>query len=224
MAEQGGTKLDFWRQTDIVTPDELPWVTMIGVGGIGSFTVLALAKMGCEHITIFDDDKVEDHNLPSQLYPIDSIGNDKVSAAQWVCNAFAGVEPMVYAAKFGEHSIPSSEVIISGVDSMRSRKEIWEKIKGNMRVKLYIDARMGAQVLRIHSINPNDKEQVEWYESTLYSDEEASEEPCTAKAIIYTGFAIASLVANQVKKFSKKEVVVKEIIFDLVTLTLITNE
>ena len=59
----------YWRQTDIVDADrlaELP-VTVIGAGATGSFITLALAKMGVRHITVYDDDTVEEHNLPNQF-------------------------------------------------------------------------------------------------------------------------------------------------------------
>jgi|WetSurMetagenome_2_1015567.scaffolds.fasta_scaffold01396_26 hypothetical protein len=211
----------FWRQVDIVLPEELPAVTVIGAGGIGSFTLLALAKMGCQRLTVFDDDKVEDHNLPNQLYGTDDIGLYKVDAADEVCFVLANTKIYPVPVKFSTQQIEG--VVISGVDSMTSRKDVWKQIKHNVKVPLYIEARMGAEVSRIHSVNPCDPDHVEWYESTLYSDDDAVEAPCTARAIIYNGFAIAALIANQVKKFAKREEVYKEIIFDLKTLTLMTQ-
>ncbi|MFA5103544.1 MAG: ThiF family adenylyltransferase, partial [Candidatus Thermoplasmatota archaeon] len=61
--------MDFWRQMDIVTPTDFEkfHVTIIGAGGIGSPTALAISKMGVEKITIFDNDIVEKHNLPNQM-------------------------------------------------------------------------------------------------------------------------------------------------------------
>ena len=216
-----GLALDYWRQTSIVTPDELPAVTVIGAGGIGSFTLLALAKMGVTRIIAFDDDKVESHNVPNQLYGLDSIGQHKVYAAAELCRVLAGVFIEQMAFKLGEY--PTEGVVVSGVDSMSSRKDIWDRVKYKAAIPLYIEARMGAEVSRIQSVNPCDPDQCEWYESTLYSDEDAIEAPCTERAIIYNGFAIAALIANQVKKFAKHEELFKEIIFDLKTLTLLTE-
>jgi hypothetical protein len=78
---------------------------------------------------------------------------------------------------------------------------------------------MGGEVARIYSINPCDPDDIEFYESMLYDDAEATELRCTARAIIYNVFIIAGLIANQVKKFARAEKVVREIIFDLKTLT-----
>jgi hypothetical protein len=213
--------VDYWRQTSIVTPDELPAVTVIGAGGIGSFTLLALAKMGVTNLVVYDDDKVESHNIPNQLYTLDSIGVDKVAASAMMCLDLAGVITTNIRRRFADDSV--NGVVVSGVDSMSSRSDIWKRMKFNVKVPLYIEARMGAEVSRIHSVNPCDPDACEWYETTLYSDEDSIEAPCTERAIIYNGFAIAALIANQVKKYAKHEQLFREIIFDLKTLTLLTE-
>jgi threonine dehydrogenase-like Zn-dependent dehydrogenase len=216
-------EMDFWRQLGILVPSEdliFP-VTVIGCGGIGSPTVLALAKMGCADITIYDDDLVEVHNLPNQLHKMDHVGQPKVDGFSKVVEEFTGFKPKAVVERVSS-SHPLEGVVISGVDSMKARQEIWQAVKYNPLVKLYIDARMGAEVCRIYSVQPVDPTDVRRYESSLYSDEEALDAPCTERSIIYNVFVIAGLIGNQVKKFAKGEALEKEIIFDLVTLTLLT--
>lgn len=215
--------MDFLRQSAIVGPADLPPVTVIGAGGIGSFTLLALAKMGVQDLVVWDFDIVEEHNAPNQLYGPEHVGMYKVDAAREICEALAGRDSCKYLGLPEKFHSPVDGVVVSGVDSMAARKEIWDSIKYQPAVSLYVDARMGAQVCRINSIDPCDPEHIRWYEETLTSDEEALQEPCTARAIVYNGFMIASLVANQVKKFAKREEVMKEIIFDMVTLTMMTT-
>jgi hypothetical protein len=215
--------MDFWRQLDIFSPEKAKKVkvTVIGVGGIGSPTVLALAKMGISSITVYDDDKVEIHNLPNQFYRLEDLKQPKVVALAQIVGDYTGdiiqIRDEIYENQ------PLSDVVISGVDSMSVRKAIWEKIKYNPKVSIYIEARMGAEVARVHTVKPCDPDSVRWYESTLYSDEKAVEAPCSARAIIYCTFMIASLIANQVKRVALAQDYMKEIIFDLVTMTLITN-
>jgi len=218
------SNMDFWRQLDVVSPEDLAslQVTVVGAGGIGSPTTLALAKMGVEHLTVFDPDTVELHNLPNQLYRFGDLGKAKVEGLADICRDFAGVAVETKPERFdGQHSL--SGVVVSGVDTMAARKEIWQRVRYNPTVQIYIEARMGAEVARIHSVKPCDPSEVRWYETTLYSDEEASEAPCTARAVIYNVFMIAALVANQVKKFARAESLAREVIFDLKTLTLIVN-
>ena len=62
----------FLRQLDIADPSKFKDkpVTVIGAGGIGAATAVALAKTGFENITVYDFDTLEEHNIPSQLLPI----------------------------------------------------------------------------------------------------------------------------------------------------------
>lgn len=216
--------MDFHRQLGILSPQDLEdvSVTVIGVGGIGSPTALALSKMGVEKITIYDDDTVEDHNLPNQMYRISDIGKSKVEATRDICRDFSGNGLMVAVPeRFGERT--ATGIVVSGVDSMKSRYDIWKQIKYNIHVPLYIDARMGAEVCIIHTVKPIDPDDVRWYESTLFPDEKSSEEKCTEKAIIYNTFVISGLIASQIKKYARAQPFAREIVMDLKTLIFMTR-
>lgn len=216
--------MDFWRQLDIVSPEDLASlrVTVIGVGGIGSPTTLALAKMGIRKIIVYDDDKVESHNLPNQFYKKTDLGVLKVCALANLVDEFANATIEARAERF-DGSQELSGVVVSGVDTMEARKLIWTAVKFNPSVQLYIEGRMGAEIARINTVSPTDPKCVKWYESTLYTDEEAVEALCTARAIIYCSLMTAALVANQVKKFAHADPLAREIIVDLLTLSLIVN-
>jgi molybdopterin/thiamine biosynthesis adenylyltransferase len=216
--------MDFWRQNDIIMPSDFEKypISVIGAGGIGSPTTLALSKMGVENITIYDDDIIEAHNLPNQMYRISDIGKSKVDATKDICKDFAGVEISVVNKKF-ENQSPLG-IVISGVDTMKSREIIWKQLRYKPGVSFYIDARMGAEVCKICTVNPCNPSDVKWYESTLFSDDKALEEPCTAKSVIYNTSSIAGLVACQVKKIARAQPFAREIIFDLRTLTLISDQ
>lgn len=215
--------MDFWRQMDLVTVEALETpVTVIGAGGIGSPTVLALAKMGCSRLIVYDDDRIEPHNLPNQVYRLDQLGMAKVEALAQVVKDFTGVDLEVHCQRVEGQRL--SGIVVSGVDSMASRSTIWHgSIRYNPAVQLYVDARMGAEVCRIYSIRPVDPDDVRYYERTLYSDDHAEEAPCTARAIIYNVLAAASLIANQVKKLANGEGLPREIILDLKTLTFMVS-
>lgn len=211
--------MDFWRQNDIVSQDLLnryPFI-LIGAGGIGSVVGLVLAKMGVRDLTVYDPDVIEDHNLPNQTYRIGDVGKPKVEALAAICQDFAGVDIKPCHQEFPVPSMPEG-IVISGVDSMEARRGIWDQaIRLNPRVQVYIEARMGAQEGRIYTVSPLDSQ----YESSLYSDEEASELPCTARATGYNAFYLAGLVASQVQKFVMGEVTKSEILFDLVSNTVV---
>lgn len=217
------TTPDYWRQLDLVTPQDLNLpITIAGAGGIGSPTALALAKMGCSRLTVYDPDIVEAHNLPNQFYRLEDAARPKVEALREVIRAFTGLEIVAIPEAVSEQRLQG--LVISGVDSMAARRAIWNgAIRYRSHVELYIDARMGAEVCRIYSIRPADPDDVRAYELSLYDDAQATEDPCTAQAIIYNVFAIAGLIANQVKKYAKGERFDREIIFDLKTMTLLVD-
>lgn len=215
--------MDFCRQLELVDLEALESpVTIIGCGGIGSFTALALAKMGCTHLTIYDDDLVEDHNIPNQLYRPGDVGDLKVERLADIIKSFTGTRIETRPERV--HGQRLQGIVVSGVDSMEARRRIWERsIRYKAGVPAYIDARMGAEVARVYTTRPADPDHVRFYERTLYSDDEAMQLPCTAQAIIYNCFGIASLVAGQVKRVAMGETWNLEIIFDQKTLSFLTT-
>jgi molybdopterin/thiamine biosynthesis adenylyltransferase len=214
--------VDLTRQSDLVETDalEIP-IVMIGCGGIGSFSALALAKMGCTQLTVYDDDRVEEHNIPNQLYRPCDIGQLKVICLAEIIKDFTGTAVDARPDRVQGQRLQG--IVVSGVDSMEARRRIWDRsIRYKAGVTAYIDARMGAEVARIYTVHPADPDDIRFYERTLYSDDDAMQVPCTAQAIIYNCFGIASLVAGQVKRVTMGEACPFEIIFDQRTLTFLT--
>lgn len=208
----------YWRQLDILNPNETRdrKIGIVGAGGIGSPLALLLAKMSFNNITVWDYDKIENHNIPNQLFRISDIGKPKVEALQDIIKDFTDTEINIVNEKWkGE----LRDILISGVDNMEARKAMYKKAKENPdRCDLLIDARMGAELIRIYAIQPINPLDCEFYEKTLYPPEEAQELSCTAQAIFYNTFTLSGLVGSIVKHFILVEPYPKEIIFDLKTL------
>jgi hypothetical protein len=212
--------VEFLRQLDLVSPDVLETpVHIVGCGGIGSFAALAVAKLGCSRLHLHDDDRVEEHNVPNQLFRLADVGRSKVEALSEILEAFTGMRPCPHFHRVEMDRLQG--IVITGVDSMATRKNLWWKaVRHRAGIPLYLDGRLGAEVCRLYGIRPADPDDVRCYEQTLYDDIQAAPLSCTAAAIIYTGFAMASLIADQVKKFATGEPIAREILCDLKTLTL----
>jgi len=213
--------INYLRQTGLVSPRKLAQVklTVIGAGGINSPAVLVISKMGVRQIEVYDHDIISSHNIPNQFYPFRDIGKLKVTSLEKSVFDYAGVSIIARREKYEHQAL--SGLVVSGVDSMDTRKAIWEEIKKQASVPLYIDARMGALIGRIFSIKPTDPDQIGWYEETLYSHEEAVQLPCTARAISFNTFVLAGLIADQIKKWVNGEEVKKNITVDLGNLRLV---
>lgn len=212
--------MEYLRQLDILDPNMIVFpVSLIGCGGIGSPTALVLAKMGCENLTLIDGDSVEAHNLPSQIFRKTDIGKKKVDACKETVLEFTDCNINTVPEFFNKQSLYG--VVISGVDTMEARQKIWSRVRYNVEVPLYIDGRIGGEIVQIYTIRPSQLEDVEFYEKWLFPDEEVAELPCTAKAIVYIGFTIGALIASQLKKWLKNEPCYKRISFDLKTMTIV---
>lgn len=214
--------MNYHRQLDILDPDMVSSydITLIGCGGIGSPTALALSKIGCQKLTVIDPDIIEEHNLPNQLFHISDVEKHKVEACKNIIRQFSDCAVNAIPSVFdGSYELPG--IVISGVDSMASRRKIWEKIKFNLNVPLYIDGRIGAEIIQIYTIQPCQIDDIEKYEKFLFSDAEAAKLPCTAKAIMYTGFVVAGLIGSQLKKWIKKEQYFYRISLDLKTMSVV---
>lgn len=187
------------RQLDILPPEktEIP-ITVIGAGAIGSFTVLALAKMGFEMIQVFDNDEIEVENMNCQFYRFKDIGKPKVIALKELVKEFTNVEIDARHELYERGSFKG--IVISAVDSMKARKLIWDNHKElSPATKFIIDPRMGAETAMLYAMNPMSVKDIVSYEKTLYSDDNAEHERCTAKATMYTACMLSGLVAKTVK-------------------------
>ena len=186
------------RQLDIFRPDQaLSPITVIGAGGIGSPTVLLLAQMGVPELTVIDFDTVEAHNRASQLYPGNDIGKPKVESLAETVERFTDCRIKVRQERYVAQ--PLSGLVISAVDSIAVRHEIWAQLRYNPHVPLYIDGRMGGQIYVVLTSRPCDPDDVTFYEQHLFKPSEAADVPCTARSIAYNTFAIASVIGALVR-------------------------
>lgn len=217
----------FMRQTQLFHPGKHQRrVNIFGVGTVGSFTALALAKLGLKYIDLWDADAVEIHNCPNQLHPWRDVGRQKVESTKRLiehfCEGMDEVEPEVTAHdEFYEGQTDLEGVVISAADLMSARQTFWDKVRMNLNVSLFIDTRMAGQGFRLYSILPHDPDHIELYESSLYTDEESSEVPCGERSCIDMGFLIASRVTRSVRRYLGEGLVEPFIVEDVRSLDLI---
>lgn len=214
--------MDLTRQADLVRADIFPVpITVIGAGGIGSFVVLALAKMGFADITVYDDDSVEEHNIPNQFYPIGLIGELKVDALAHVVEQFTGTVINRQIGKWDKSIEFKEGVVISAVDTMKVRSELYKALMTTRNV--FIDGRMGGHQLEVRTCVMGDKEDMKQYKKTLWKDSETSVLPCTQKAVMYNVLMIASLIANQCRLVLEHKKYNREMIYDFETGLLLSS-
>lgn len=194
--------MDIRRHMELFNPDEFKTkINIIGAGATGSWIALFLAKLGIEGIAIWDFDKVEEHNIPNQLYGKDDVGKYKVDALQSTIEKDTGIKIDIVNKKYTEKKLFG--IVILQVDSMSERKRIFENsISMNTQCKLMIDSRMGLDMSRIYNVCPTDTKHLERYINTLYDDTETEVSACGASMTVITSAVnIASTVVRQIIQF-----------------------
>lgn len=197
--------LDYTRQRNFFDPDTTnAVVTIVGCGGIGSFGAFSLAKLGVSELRLVDFDTVDAHNTPNQLYLPEQVGQPKVEALAATLRASTDTKVKCYPTPL-QAGIPLSPIVVSALDSMQARAELWEQVKYKLDVKLFLDGRLGGENVVLYAVRPSQPNDIAGYEATLHSDEEGIDLPCTGRAIIDVGFAVASLITRAVRRFYAHE-------------------
>lgn len=194
--------VNYKRQLDIVRMDTLDTpILIIGAGGIGSFVALYLAQMGMNNITIYDHDKIEDHNLPNQNFDLEQIGMNKVDAVKYNVLKRTGITINTFSEKFRSDTYTKQkyDIMILATDSITSREVCKEWALAN-EVKWIIDGRLSGQYYQVFAVCMTDPVQVEVYNEYFFDQSEAETVSCTAKAVIYVALSITTDIIHLVKR------------------------
>ena len=183
-------------------------IGIIGTGAIGSFVAMALSKMGFTDICTWDPDKIEEHNIANQMFPVDSVGMKKAIATRAMVKQFSGTDISTLSLKASGNSISRQldalyrgkmQIVILAVDSLDTRKAIAECLY--MRPDMAIvDARMGALTYRVMGLQTNLAADWGPYRNTFVADSLAVQEPCGQKSIIYTVLGVAAEICSFVHR------------------------
>ena len=195
-------------------------VTLIGAGGIGAITAITLAKLGIGYLTLWDGDTVAEENPATQFHRPEDVGLVKVNALYHLVKQFADdVEIITVHGIVDQTSDLQDNIIISAVDSIKARQEIWQAAKDHCL--WYLDARMAAEVAHLYTVNM--RQDVSWYEDFLMAQNDASvpDLACTSKATIFGGTASATLIAKTVRMIASNMTPKKRVFWDILSDSLI---
>ena len=185
--------LRYLRNKDLNKQSLLDEVTIIGAGGIASALVTILAQMGFKKFHIWDDDKLEEHNLSTTAYPEKFLGKSKVECAANMVYQYDKNAGVAMYIKRWEPGCYLSDIVLLTPDNMETRLDVHMDWKQNDNRRALIDMRMGALTMEVISVEKdNDNFGKTWQPSNKISDE-----ACTAKHTIFTANIVAGLGASQ---------------------------
>lgn len=175
---------------------------VIGLGAVGSVVAMHLAKLGLQRMVLFDDDKVEPHNLANQLfYSKADIGFLKTSCLAERIADLTDTNPGIIEERIGKRGTGTRQLqydyVFCCVDSMASRQDIFEEhVFMNGKTSFFSDGRMAAREWRAYGFSPTKLAHVNSYRKEWYPDADVDIEHTATCQITPSIAATAGTVAN----------------------------
>lgn len=105
-------------------------LVVCGAGALGSNLISHLCRQGFKKITVIDRDRVEEHNIGTQVYAVDDIGALKADALRNLIYREVGEEiesiPKELDQKNVEKFLNGHEIVIDAFDNSASRRLVTE--------------------------------------------------------------------------------------------------
>lgn len=101
-------------------------VTIAGCGAIGSWTAIFLGRMGVKNFRLVDKDRIEIHNISTQFFTPQNLGQYKVRALQQelyrLCKARCEVHPVILDDANAGSLLSNCDLVICSFDNQKSRQ------------------------------------------------------------------------------------------------------
>jgi molybdopterin/thiamine biosynthesis adenylyltransferase len=182
-------------------------VDIVGLGMHGSWTALALARMGVGRLRLWDDDTVEQGNLETQVYNGWQLGKDKINAMLETVESLGPTLSTIEGKLVRYVDQPLLPIVVSCADSFETRKAIATAALRD-HCDLFIETRSGGHTLLAHAFEPTEAA-VRHYLDNFFPDVVAPQ-ACGATGSIAIGFQAASLVAALVTQWKGGGIVTNE--------------
>ena len=190
-------------------------ILVAGIGGIGSWLTLLLARLKPASLFIYDNDIVEAVNMSGQLYGQSDIGIAKITAISHMVRNYADYGSIFAISERFTPECEPTDIMICGFDNMEARKIFFQKWVEHVQSKpekerkncLYLDGRLAAEEFQILCIRGDDEYNINRYSNEfLFSDAEADETICSYKQTTFCANMIASYMVNLFVNFCANEV------------------
>ena len=197
-------EVDDRRQRQLVRSPEKISALVIGAGSIGSVSAMLMARTGIGRIVLYDDDTLEEWNCTGGLFDKSYLGKPKVESVQSLIRIATGREIETRNEKFVRGvEVEDFDIILSGVDSMSARRQIWDLLLDIRSWNTYIDARMGGHVSEVFTVKRRDRPKFEWYQETL--GVQVAPMACGTEATSYVMARLSSMVGRSVRSVTNEE-------------------
>ena len=187
-------------------------VTIIGVGGIGSWTAEQVMRLGCPCLVCYDDDEVLIHNMENQNYVFGDVSRPrrrvpKVQALlrrllqikAWHTQVGRTVDIVMRNKRATADDVFRGIVVVC-VDTIEGRRDIFSACCGSPAIPLYIEAGAAENLGTVRVLVPSELEHVHVYEELLRTYQSGGPAPCVSP---YMGGLFASVISSFVVRFEE---------------------
>ncbi len=105
-------------------------IVLCGAGALGSLLADNLTRQGIRQLTVIDDDRIEQHNVGTQLYGLDDIGAYKTDALRAHIFRATGVEIKTVRQRLDERTakkfLRDVDLVIDTFDNSAARRVVTE--------------------------------------------------------------------------------------------------
>lgn len=184
-------------------------VQVNGLSSIGLEIACQLAKMGVRVMSLYDPE-IGSSEIFSSRYRVTDAHKERVLSAQEILGESALCEVVECYRKYIDEEDEFGNVIVNGSSDIEVRRSLWNLIKGNEKIGLYIDAQVSGEKGRIFAFRPSDKIGIDIYEMDLKTSRESQKE------IIYMTGLVGSFAVMIFKKYMTTSGNARHIVFDRV--------
>lgn len=180
-------------------------IILAGCGGIGSWTILQLARMNPAALFMYDDDIVEIANMSGQLYSQEDVGKAKVDAmADMICSYTTMRNIYAIKDKFKATS-EAGDIMICGFDNMAARTVFFNSWRQHVMAMpeelryqcIFLDGRLSIDTLQVFCITGDNEWAIDEYGMKhLFLDSQADATQCSLKQTSYLACMIGSVIVN----------------------------
>lgn len=215
--------MDLSKSYEFFQPDkDAARIHIVGCGSVGSTVAENLARCGVTRMTLWDFDKVENHNIVNQMFRQQDVGRSKVDALKDILMEInPDISKDIELKPDGWSGKLLSGYIFLCVDNIELRREIVEKHMDSPYVKAVFDFRTLLESAQHYAADWSNRDMKQNLLKTMqFSHNEASEETPVSACGVTLGVAttvraICALGVANFIRFSKGEGVKKFINVDL---------
>lgn len=185
-------------------------IILAGLGGIGSWCALQLARMTPASIVLYDDDVIEMANMSGQFYGSSDVGNYKVDAVIDSLHRYTNISNVYGVRERFTSSTEAGNIMMCGFDNMSARSVFFQSWRNHVQSLseeeraecLFLDGRLSIDCLQVFAIRGSDAYNMKRYEEKfLFDDSQAEATVCSMKQTTYLACMISSFMVNLFTNF-----------------------